>query len=466
MRIALINTNRIIPPIAPIGLDYVAEAVQAAGYDVNILDLCWEEDWESAIQRFFEKNEYGLIGVTLRNIDDCFISSRHSFLTEFASMVDAIKKRSGATVILGGVGFSIMPKEVLILSGADAGIRGDGEFFFPLIAERIERNENWTDLSNLVFFRDGQFISNPISFPSLDRLPPMSRSFINNTAYYEKGGQAGVEMKRGCPGQCVYCAEPLAKGRRPRLRSPQTVVDEMENLLKQGIDHFHTCDSEFNIPIQHAFAVCEEIIQRKLGDRIRWYAYCSPHPFSHELASTMRRAGCVGINFGVDSGDEDMLKHLRRDYPPEAIANAIRACKDEGIVVMLDLLLGAPGESRESLVRSIEFMRHTSAEKVGVSLGARIYPGTELEKMLENRKEDWIGGDDLTHPVFFIEPEIASSAAQLIHDQIQDDERFFFSDPTCPDRSYNYNANQKLAEAIQNGMRGAHWDILRRMDNH
>ncbi|MDX9753332.1 MAG: cobalamin B12-binding domain-containing protein, partial [bacterium] len=109
MRIALINTNRIQPPIAPIGLDYVAEALDAAGHEVHMLDLCWEPSWQDAIPRFFSTADFDLIGVTLRNTDDCFAASQHNFLHEFQQMVVTLRKASHAPIIVGGAGFSVMP---------------------------------------------------------------------------------------------------------------------------------------------------------------------------------------------------------------------------------------------------------------------------------------------------------------------------------------------------------------------
>jgi radical SAM superfamily enzyme YgiQ (UPF0313 family) len=231
-------------------------------------------------------------------------------------------------------------------------------------------------------------------------------------------------------------------------------VDELESLLEQGIDHVHTCDSEFNLPGWHASEVCQQIVRRDLGDRLRWYAYCSPVPFSLELARLMHRAGCVGINFGVDNGDEAMLKRLRRDFSPDDILNAVRWCKETGMAVMLDLLLGAPGEAEGSLVRTVELMRHAEPDRVGVSLGVRVYPGTELA----------VGGDGPLEPLFFLEPRIAPFAFQLLDELVGDDQRFFFFDPSRPDRNYNYNANQRLVDAIGEGYRGAYWDILRRYE--
>jgi hypothetical protein len=464
MRVALVNTNRIRPPIAPIGLEYVAEAVAAAGHGVDVLDLCWEEEPESAIPRFFGDREVGLVGLSIRNTDDCSLATRESFLPFTAGIVQAIRAHTEAPIVAGGVGFSVMPEEVLSACGADAGIRGDGEFAFAEIADRAGNGRSWEDVPNLILRRDGKWLRNPASTPSLDRLPPMSRGQVDNRRYFREGGQAGVETKRGCPHRCIYCADPVAKGKSSRLRPPRSVVDELARLLDQGIDHLHTCDSEFNVPESHAIAVCREIARRGLGDRLRWYAYCTPGSFSRDLAAWMRRAGCAGINFGTDSGDADMLRRLGRDFGPDEILQASRLCRDHGMAVMLDLLIGGPGETRESVARTIDVMKLAAPDLIGVAVGVRVYPGTEFGKRVlrGDGAAGLVGGMDLSKPVFFIEPGVAPVLFDLLDTLIAGDERFLFFDPGRPDRNYNYNANRLLVDAIREGYRGAYWDILRR----
>ena len=464
MRVALVNTNRIQPPIAPIGLDYVAEALHAAGHSVALLDLCWEDDPPAAIARFFDGADFGLAGLTLRNTDDCGFASRCSFLGEFRAFVAAVRAHTDAPIVAGGVGFSVMPETVLGLCQADAGVWGDGEFTLPEIASRVERRREWRGLPNVVWHDGKAWRRNaPANLP-LDGLPSMRRRRVDNPRYFRRGGQAGFETKRGCPGRCTYCADPVAKGRQTRLRSPEAVADEVQALLAQGIDHLHTCDGEFNMPADHALAVCRELARRGLGGKLRWYAYCAPAPFSPELAAAMRNAGCAGINFGADSGDAAMLRRLRRGFTPADIAGAVRRAKEAGMSVMLDLLLGAPGESAGSLVRTVELVKRAGPDRAGVSLGVRVYPGTELarEVMREEHRRGLAGGEDPTAPLFYLEPAVAESAGRILDEQIGGDPRFLFFDPSKPGRNYNYTDNQRLAEAIRNGFRGAYWDILRR----
>jgi hypothetical protein len=244
-------------------------------------------------------------------------------------------------------------------------------------------------------------------------------------------------------------------------------VDELERLLEQGIDHIHTCDSEFNLPEWHALQVCREIVRRGLGSKLNWYTYCAPTPFSRELAVALRAAGCAGVNFGADHGDADMLQRLGRAHSPEDIVNASQWCREAGMAVMLDLLLGAPGETRESLERTIELMDRACPDRVGISLGVRVYPGTALARQVASgeRHPGLVGGPDPFTPLFFLEPAVAPFCVSLLDDLIGDDSRFLFFDPSRPNQNYNYNANQRLSDAIASGYRGAFWDILRRLDS-
>jgi radical SAM superfamily enzyme YgiQ (UPF0313 family) len=191
----------------------------------------------------------------------------------------------------------------------------------------------------------------------------------------------------------------------------------------------------------------------------------TPIPFSRETAALMRRAGCVGINFGVDHGDPQMLRRLKRRYAPDDILDIAAWCREAGIITMFDLLIGAPHESKESLQRTVDLMKRSKADRVGFALGIRVWPGTELAEMVlsDAYAEGRIGGDDPTEPLYYLEPNVAAHVADWIEDMVGADERFLFFNPKDAEQNYNYNDNRVLVEAIENGHRGAFWDILRRI---
>lgn len=117
-----------------------------------------------------------------------------------------------------------------------------------------------------------------------------------------------------------------------------------------------------------------------LGDKVRWYCYCSPVPFDQELAVLMKGAGCTGINFGVDSLCDDQLQRLDRIHSSNDVRQLVRLLHREGLNYMFDLLIGGPGETIETVKITIDKTREFNTPLVGIAAGVRVYPDTPLGK--------------------------------------------------------------------------------------
>lgn len=477
--ITLVNANRMLPPIAPVGLDYVAGAARLAGLDVEILDLCTTDGPEQMLAEHFAIRSPELIGISFRNVDDCFWPGAAWFVPGLIALVETIRRHSDAPIVLGGVGYSIFAKEILDRCGADFGIRGDGELALVTLLNELRGDCRFETVAGLLWRANGEIRANPAAWPS-DWSAPTGRDAIDNGAYFRRGGQVGVETRRGCPRRCLYCADPLAKGAVSRLRNPAEVADEVAALEAQGIDVLHLCDSEFNIPADHARAVCEALIRRRLGERVRWYAYLAVVPFDAGLARSMRRAGCVGINFTGDSASAAMLRAYGQPHDARDLAEAVRLCRAEGIAVMFDLLLGGPGETPETAAQTIEHIRRIGPDCAGAALGIRLYPNTGIAERLaaDGRLKDnpgirrrYEGPIDLLRPTFFVSPALGKHPARVVRQLIGGDPRFFAPIDDDPlhetaggtDTDHNYNDNRPLVDAIAAGARGAYWDILRKL---
>jgi radical SAM superfamily enzyme YgiQ (UPF0313 family) len=464
-RVVLVNSNQIKPTIAPIAFDYLHEPLVEAGFDVDILDLCFEENYVEAIERYCRRYRVDFWGVTIRNTDDVYFSSQHSFVPVVAKMVAALKRCRPVPVVMGGVGFSVMPEKVMEACGADYGIVCEGEVAFPELLGRLVRKEPVDDVPNLVHrTRDG-LVLNPVRFADLSRVASHRRKLVNNEKYFLHGGQAAVETKRGCNRRCIYCVEPLVKGRKLRFHTPEQVADQIESLVDRGIYTFHVNDSEFNLSISHPIAVCDELIRRRLHRRIEWYAYGMPAPFPDALAGKMREAGCVGMNFGADSASEKMLRILKRTFTKSDIADAIETSRRHGLRYIIEILFGAPGETAETVKETIDFMRDIDAERVSVTAGLRVFPGTELERIVRaegiSRDNPNLYGsiennDDLLQPLFYLPTTIAEKPLEYIDSLTAGDPRFFGVNSD----GFNYNANDLLMNAVEAGARGAYWAIL------
>ena len=469
--LTLINTNRMAPPIAPVGLEYVAEAARRAGIDVSVLDLGLSPAPDDALRDYFARHTPSLIGLSFRNVDDCFWPSAQWFVPELRELVTRIRVLSDAPVVIGGVGFSIFAERIVEHANADFGIRGDGEGATAALYWALARGRGFEKVQGLLWRSDGVLRSNPPAWPS-DLSLPTRRDVVDHATYFARGGQCGFETKRGCGRRCLYCADPLSKGPVARVRRPAEVADEIESLLAQGIDVLHTCDAEFNLPRDHAMAVCDELIRRRLGERVRWYAYLAVTPFDRELADAMRRAGCVGINFTGDAASGLMLNTYRQPHRAQDLGRAVQLCREVGIRVMVDLLLGGPGETHETAAETIAFLKGTDVDCVGAACAVRIYPGTGMVEALERQgaieqnpglRRKYTGPVDFFRPTFYVSPALGSDPAALVKDLIAGDERFFEPTAEHPDAEttdHNYNDNADLVDAIRAGARGAYWDIL------
>lgn len=475
----LVNANRMQPPIAPIGLDYVATSARRAGIETEIVDLGLARESDRELEAHFSRRQPKLVGVSFRNVDDSFWPSAQWFLPDLVHLVGRIRTVTDAPLVLGGVGFSVFARRIVRHTGVEFGIRGDGERAIVDLYRVIARggSPKASDLAKVpgLVYRTGSGLAeNAPAWGDLD--VPTTRDAIDNRAYFELGGQAGVETKRGCPRPCIYCADPLAKGPRARVRPPSEIADEFEALHAQGISVVHLCDGEFNVPHGHALRVCEELERRGLSRRIGWYTYAAVHPFDDELAKASKRAGCLGIDFTGDAASSEMLTRYAAAHTPSDVARAVALCRRYGITCMIDLLLGGPGETPETARATFDALRRMEPDCVGVGMGLRIYPGTPAERLIgaegpvdcnPNIVRKYEGPVDLLRPTYYLSAALGQRPAALVKDLIGGDPRFFPPAEDAPnghaEGDHNYNQNTALTEAIARGRRGAYWDILRQL---
>jgi radical SAM superfamily enzyme YgiQ (UPF0313 family) len=462
--ILLVNANTVRPPVSPVGLEYVAESLKEHHLPLEVVDLAFEPDGEAALRQALARTEPLLVGIAVRNMDDSSWLSATSFLPGIRKLVQICQERTRAPVVLGGGGFSIAPGAVLRFTGADMGIAGDGEEALLGLALRLAGGEEPWKQRGLVYRWQGRVMANPRAPVSLDHLPPPRRRSVDNPRYLREGAMVGVETKRGCSMGCVYCVDPLVRGKRLRLRPPRNVAQEMVDLVDQGVTWFHLCDSEFNLSPRHAQGVCAALIRAGLAERVRWYTYCSPTPMDRELLSAMKRAGCAGIYFGVDSLSGPQLERLRRRHRLVDIAALTRCLREEDIPFIFDLMIGAPGETPATARETVENARRLCPPSgmAGVSLGVRVYPGTPLARSLSRAGLEGLRPPSLRclHlPTFYLSPALGTEPQGFVRSLVGEALHFLFLGKPQEAGSYNYAGDDRLARAIRDGARGAYWHI-------
>lgn len=406
MRILLISLNRETEPFtaAPLGLALVAGALERAGHEVRALDLLFSGRPEDEIREAVKLHRPEMVGLSLRNIE----SSTEFLLPAYRDVAALLKEVCAAPVVVGGPGFSIMPEQVLDYLGLDFGIAGEGEQAAVEFARAVADGTGPAAVSGVCYRTDGVISSTPKNnIEDLSANPAPAWGHFPVKEY----DMVGVQSKRGCSFSCVYCTYPSLEGRRMRLIDPVAVADGIASLRDtHGIGSFYFVDNVFNNPKPHAEEVCRELAAR--GPGLEWAALVTPAGLDAGFARSMRDAGCASVEIGADSLSARALSGLGKPFSPENVADAVRNCRDAGLMSMLFLILGGPGEDEDTLQETFEALDRISPDKVFAVAGIRIYPGAPLAKTAV--EEGVIGRDDnLLMPRFYVSEKLGERLYDL-----------------------------------------------------
>jgi radical SAM superfamily enzyme YgiQ (UPF0313 family) len=400
MRVLLIsaNTERINILPLPLGLNYVAVAARNAGHDVELVDLMIEENTQSIIKEAIEGFHPDIIGISVRNIDDQEMENPRFLLDQVKGVVIHCRSFSDAPITVGGAGYSIFPRAALTYLGADMGIQGEGETVFPALLDRIEQGADLSGMPGL--YLPGRGLQGRREFTEdLDRLPLPDPNLWSPPALEDQELWMPFQTRRGCPMKCSYCSTPTIEGHALRKRSPGVVVEGIARHVKAGFRSFYFVDNIFNIPSSYARGLCRRLIANEL--EISWRCILYPAKVDEELITDMARAGCKEVSLGFESGCERILRGMNKKFNLNDVRRASEMLEGHGIRRMGFLLLGGPGETRESVEESFAFVDSLDLDALRITVGIRIYPHTALAKIAV--AEGMIQpSDDLLFPKFYM----------------------------------------------------------------
>ncbi len=414
MRVLLVSANqeRSPDPVAPLGVCYVATATADAGHDVAVLDLCFELDVETAVAQAVRDHRPEVIGVALRNVDNCAHPDTVSYLPHYRRVVGACRAVSDATLVLGGSAFTTMPRYYLGALDAPFGVIGEGEVTFPALLRRLAAGEPADDLGGLAWrAAAGVRVNAPTWLPAIDGLRA-DRRWIDTPRYFARGGMANLQTKRGCHFKCTFCAYPVIEGRGMRTRDPALVAAEVRTLLDDhGIDQFFVVDSIFNAPRGYAERVA--VALRPLGRRIRWSCFVGPGNFTPALADLMMEAGCQSVDFGTDAAASATLRGFRKSFTVADVVAASTVCRERGLPFCHSLVFGGEGETWDTVAETIAVMDRCRPTAVNAMCGVRVYPETPLAQMLLARGEV-PSVEALYEPWFYFAPAVREGLAAVV----------------------------------------------------
>lgn len=449
MKVLLVSPNveSLPDPVFPLGLAYISASLKDNGIQHQVLDLCFVQDYEVAIESAIISFQPDIIGLSLRNLDNVSYPHYISYLPFYRKVVQTVRRQSQGLIVIGGSGFSLMPGAVLAYLGADFGIPGEGELSFIRLINDLEgKKGTYGSLRPGIIDYSSEIIEN------LDALPIPDRSGFDNDAYLRRGGMGNIQTKRGCPFRCIYCTYPLIEGGKVRLRNPRLICDEIEGMLGYGIDNLFFVDNTFNYPIGHARAICKEIISRKLP--VKWSCYANPRFVTPELIELMLASGCTGLEFGSDAANETMLVNLGKNFTVKDLRKASAICQKSGISFCHNLLLGGPGETMDTVHQTLDAINNMSPTAVICMIGIRAFPETRLS--LIATEEGMIGPEeDFLKQVFYLSPAIEAEILPFI-------EGFSKENPTWIFPGLNINVTVELQKKLRRfGIKGPLWEHMK-----
>ncbi|MEJ5349911.1 MAG: radical SAM protein [Desulfosoma sp.] len=386
MKVLLINSNTFKQPwpVIPFGLCCVAAAVEQAGHDVTVLDLCFASNPAEAIRKAVAQHRPDVVGISVRNIDNS-VGFQTQFLLESTktNVIEPCKQSFSGPIVLGGPALGINGREMLEFFGVPFAIAGDGEEAMVSFLGRIRDGAPLEDVPGLIYrSSNGTVVEHaPSRVRDLNSLPVVDPSrYLDLKPYLQYNSPLQVQTKRGCPLACVYCTYNRIEGRTYRLKKPERVVDEIALLVeKTGIRCVEFTDSTFNIPLPHAKNVLKLLIARQLHLQVRTMGL-NPGAVDEELVELMKKAGFTEVDVGAESGSDRMLESLGKNFRKKDILRTGELLQKAGIPVTWYLLLGAPGETTQTLQETFETMEKAAAswDLINVAVGIRLYNGAPI----------------------------------------------------------------------------------------
>lgn len=358
-------------PSPPLGLAFLAGALEAAGHEVEILDLVvfpYSKEKLKQVLGRFDPHFVGFTAVTM-NVENAL-----SVLRDVKAVSPDI------LTVMGGPHVTFCAELTMrAVPEIDLVVLGEGEETIVELARVSQNPQGWSTVKGLVY-RDGNEINPTASRPflkNIDALAPPARHLIPLGRYRALGLPVSMTTSRGCPFQCIFCVGRKMVGAKVRYRDPLKVVDELAYLNTLGFNQINIADDLFTAAPKHCLAVCDEIIARGLN--VRWTSFARVDTVSLEVLKRMKAAGCTAVSFGVETGNPEMLKRIKKGITLEQVTAAVKMCNDAGITPHASFILGLPGETRETIDETVAFGE--KLKSMGVLHGFHLlapFPGTEV----------------------------------------------------------------------------------------
>ncbi len=288
-----------------------------------------------------------------------------------------------AKIVLGGPHVHLYPEETIRHPEVDFLLQGEGEVAFLELLNNLDNPAAWPRVKGLVYIDDlGKTINNGVapSAENLDALGMPARHLVDIGDYTSLLGRDNVITtmftSRGCPNRCTFCDRPYSPVLSGfRWRSARHVADEMELCLSMGIREAFIYDDTFTVRRDRVFELCDEIEKR--GIDFRWDVRAHVNTMTPELLLRMKQAGCDRIHYGVECGNDRMMKVIKKNTNVAKVREVVTATKQVGMEVLCYFIIGQQTETAADIADSMELARALNPNYVHFTIFCP-YPGTEI----------------------------------------------------------------------------------------
>ena len=376
---AYAKKKEITPIFPPLGLAYIAAVLKKNNVEVKILEANALDLTHSQIEKEIENYSPNIVGIT----------STTSLIEEAHELARLCKKE--IKVIIGGIHASSMPQETLEkFERFDYLVRGEGEFAML----EFVLGENISKIKGLSYRKNGKIVHNTERElnEKLDELPFPARELLPMDKYFSAGSKQKpsdyILSSRGCPYQCLFCADHLVHGRKFRFRSPESIIAEVEEIYKRCARDWDFVDDNFTLFIDRVEKFCNLMIEKGLNKKMSWR--CSNgirvDRINPELLRKMKNAGCYMVSLGIESGNEEILKKMKKSIDLEKVRTAVKWCKEAGIETRGLFMFGNFGEDEKTMKDTINFAKSLDLDTATFHITIP-FPNTDYWKIIKEEGE-------------------------------------------------------------------------------
>jgi anaerobic magnesium-protoporphyrin IX monomethyl ester cyclase len=417
------------PPFIPLGLGYLAAVLEKNGYDVNVIDCQAINLTLRDVENELRKRQPDVVGLT---------STTLTYKSALSILEVAKKALPNCLTVYGGCHATFWDEAALKeCPQLDVIVRGEGETTILELVKKVEKGESFHSVVGTTCRKDKEIVKNPDRphIEDLDSLP-FPAFHLWPIEHFKKYGNIifPVMTSRGCTFWCDFCSAVRMFGRKYRMRSPKKVVDELEFLYrKYGEKQYTFYDDTFTVSQTRTEEICNEILRR--GLKIKWDCETRVDMVTKDLLQKMKDAGCIVVWFGVEAGSEQVITAMGKGISIQQTLNAFKWAKEVGLMTVASMILGFPGETRETAMESIKLLKRIKSDEIGVYI-ATPYPGTPMYDYV--KKMGWIKITDFnkydTATPIFETPTMSMKELRELHDEVH---RRFYLRPTYIIRAFS-----------------------------